>query len=224
MGASSAVLSALVLPFVDLSWLGTTAGLVMALWLGLATISIAYVMFTWGLGGLTAATAATLTLGEPLTASILGHRRSRRTALGARDRRSRDPRRRARPARVGVARASRPGAVRGGGLTMPHIEIRVDDLTGEATRALIAFHLDGHARHVAARERARARHRRAAASVHHVLVGVDRRRARGHRRAQVDRCRARRAQVDARGRPLPRQRRGPSAPASHHRRGARGAA
>ena len=61
-----------VLPFVDLSWLATTAGLVMALWLGIATISIAYVMFTWGLGGLTAATAATLTLGEPLTASILG--------------------------------------------------------------------------------------------------------------------------------------------------------
>lgn len=26
---------------------------------------------------------------------------------------------------------------------MPHIEIRVDDLTGENTRALIAFHLDG---------------------------------------------------------------------------------
>lgn len=72
MGASSAVMSALVLPFVDLAWLATTAGLVMALWLGIATISIAYVMFTWGLGGLTAATAATLTLGEPLTASILG--------------------------------------------------------------------------------------------------------------------------------------------------------
>ncbi|SFS17289.1 drug/metabolite transporter, DME family [Microbacterium sp. cf046] len=72
MGASSAVISALVLPFVDLAWLATPTGLVMALWLGLATISIAYVMFTWGLGGLTAATAATLTLGEPLTASILG--------------------------------------------------------------------------------------------------------------------------------------------------------
>jgi len=72
MGASSAVMSALVLPFVDLAWLATPAGLVMALWLGIATISIAYVMFTWGLGGLTAATAATLTLGEPLTASILG--------------------------------------------------------------------------------------------------------------------------------------------------------
>lgn len=72
MGASSAVLSALVLPFVDLRWLATAPGLVMALWLGLATISIAYVMFTWGLGGLTAATAATLTLGEPLTAAVLG--------------------------------------------------------------------------------------------------------------------------------------------------------
>jgi DME family drug/metabolite transporter len=72
MGASSAVISALVLPFVELGWLATAPGLVMALWMGLATISIAYVMFTWGLGGLTAATAATLTLGEPLTASILG--------------------------------------------------------------------------------------------------------------------------------------------------------
>ena len=72
MGASSAVISAFVLPFVDLRWLGTPEGLAMALWLGIATISIAYVLFTWGLGGLTAATAATLTLGEPLTASILG--------------------------------------------------------------------------------------------------------------------------------------------------------
>lgn len=72
MGASSAVLAALVLPFADVSWLSTTPGLVMALWLGLATIAVAYVLFTWGLDGLTAATAATLTLGEPLTASILG--------------------------------------------------------------------------------------------------------------------------------------------------------
>ncbi|MFI8593880.1 DMT family transporter [Microbacterium sp. NPDC078428] len=72
MGAGSAVLSAGVLPFVDLSWLAQPAGVVMAVWLGLATISLAYVLFTWGLNGLTAATAATLTLGEPLTASILG--------------------------------------------------------------------------------------------------------------------------------------------------------
>jgi DME family drug/metabolite transporter len=72
MGASSAVICVFAVPFVDLSWLGTPAGVVMALWLGLGTISIAYVLFTWGLSGLTAATAATLTLGEPLTASILG--------------------------------------------------------------------------------------------------------------------------------------------------------
>jgi DME family drug/metabolite transporter len=72
MGASAAVLSAFALPFVDLAWLGTASGLTMALWLGFATIAIAYVLFTWGLSGLTAATAATLTLGEPLTASILG--------------------------------------------------------------------------------------------------------------------------------------------------------
>ncbi len=72
MGASSAVLCAFAVPFVDLAWLGTQSGLVMALWLGLATISVAYVLFTWGLSGLTAATAATLTLGEPLTAAVLG--------------------------------------------------------------------------------------------------------------------------------------------------------
>ncbi|WP_127820118.1 DMT family transporter [Microbacterium sp. CPCC 204701] len=72
MGASSALICAFALPFVDLAWLATPTGLTMALWLGLATISIAYVLFTWGLSGLTAATAATLTLGEPLTASVLG--------------------------------------------------------------------------------------------------------------------------------------------------------
>jgi DME family drug/metabolite transporter len=72
MGVSSAALCALALPFVDLSWLGETEGVVMAVWLGIATIAIAYVLFTWGLSGLTAATAATLTLGEPLTAALLG--------------------------------------------------------------------------------------------------------------------------------------------------------
>lgn len=72
MGASSAVIAFVALAFVDLSWLATTAGLTMGLWLGIGTISIAYVLFTWGLSALTAATAATLTLGEPLTASLLG--------------------------------------------------------------------------------------------------------------------------------------------------------
>lgn len=72
MGASSGLIGILALPFVDLSWVASPRGLVMALWLGLATTSVAYVLFTWGLRGLTAATAATLTLAEPLTATVLG--------------------------------------------------------------------------------------------------------------------------------------------------------
>lgn len=72
MGASSAAIFACALPFVDIGWLAEPRGIAMALWLGLATIGVAYVLFTWGLSGLTAATAATLTLAEPLTASILG--------------------------------------------------------------------------------------------------------------------------------------------------------
>lgn len=72
MGASSAIVGALALPFVDVTWLASPRGAIMALWLGLATIALAYTLFTWGLQGLTAATAATLTLAEPLTASLLG--------------------------------------------------------------------------------------------------------------------------------------------------------
>lgn len=72
MGGGSAVLA---IPFLftgGLAWLADPRGLIMALWLGLATVTIAYALFTWGLGGLSAAAAATLTLGEPLTASALG--------------------------------------------------------------------------------------------------------------------------------------------------------
>ncbi len=72
MGACAAAIFACALPFVDVGWLAEPRGIAMALWLGLATIGVAYVLFTWGLSGLTAATAATLTLAEPLTASILG--------------------------------------------------------------------------------------------------------------------------------------------------------
>lgn len=72
MGAGSAIICALAIPFVDLTWIADPGGLVMTLWLGLATIAVAYTLFTWGLQGLTAATAATLTLGEPLTAAVLG--------------------------------------------------------------------------------------------------------------------------------------------------------
>ncbi len=72
MGAGAGILALAALPLVDVSWLADPRGWPMALWLGLGTIVVAYALFTWGLGGLTAATAATLTLGEPLTASVLG--------------------------------------------------------------------------------------------------------------------------------------------------------
>lgn len=72
MGVGSAVVCAAVIPFVDVSWVVSSSGVAMASWLGFATIAAAYALFTWGLQGLTAATAATLTLAEPLTATILG--------------------------------------------------------------------------------------------------------------------------------------------------------
>ncbi len=72
MGAWSAAVAVGALPFVDVSWALEPGGLVMTLWLGVATIAVAYTLFTWGLERLTAATAATLTLAEPLTASLLG--------------------------------------------------------------------------------------------------------------------------------------------------------
>lgn len=56
----------------DLGWLLTPEGVAMALWLGLVTTTLAYVLFARGLIGLSAATVSTLTLAEPLTATLLG--------------------------------------------------------------------------------------------------------------------------------------------------------
>ena len=75
MGAlfgTAAVASIPVLLMTDASWLATAAGLAMALWLGLVTTTLAYVLFGAGLAGLAPATVSTLTLAEPLTAGILG--------------------------------------------------------------------------------------------------------------------------------------------------------
>ncbi|QLD10937.1 DMT family transporter [Microbacterium oleivorans] len=72
MGAGAAVCGLVMLPFTDMGWFAEPRGWLMAVWLGLATVALAYALFTWGLGGLSAATAATLTLAEPLTASLLG--------------------------------------------------------------------------------------------------------------------------------------------------------
>ncbi len=63
------------LPFLlltDLSWLATLEGVVMALWLGLVTITVACLFLANGLKALSASTVATLGLGEPFTATLLG--------------------------------------------------------------------------------------------------------------------------------------------------------
>lgn len=72
MGAGSALGALFMLPFATFTWLTQPSGIAVALWLGLATIALAYTLFTWGLQRLTAATAATLTLAEPVTATLLG--------------------------------------------------------------------------------------------------------------------------------------------------------
>lgn len=72
MGAGAAVCGTALVPLTDLAWVLEPRGWTMSLWLGLATVALAYALFTWGLSGVTAATAATLTLAEPLTASVLG--------------------------------------------------------------------------------------------------------------------------------------------------------
>jgi drug/metabolite transporter, DME family len=60
------------LPGTGAAWLATGQGLAMALWLALVTTTLAYLLFGYGLAGLPAATVSTLTLAEPLTASVLG--------------------------------------------------------------------------------------------------------------------------------------------------------
>ncbi len=56
----------------DPSWLASVEGLLMALWLGIATITVACLFLAYGLKKLSASTVATLGLGEPLTATLLG--------------------------------------------------------------------------------------------------------------------------------------------------------
>jgi drug/metabolite transporter, DME family len=68
----AALLSLPGLALVELRWVTTVDGAVMALHLGVVTTAVAYLLFGRGLRTTGAATAATLTLGEPITATILG--------------------------------------------------------------------------------------------------------------------------------------------------------
>ena len=69
-------LSALILsPFIfinDMTWLGETNGFLVALHIGLLATTLAYFLFSSGLRHVKSSTAVTLSLGEPLTASLLG--------------------------------------------------------------------------------------------------------------------------------------------------------
>ncbi|MFJ4158925.1 DMT family transporter [Microbacterium testaceum] len=68
----AAVASLPVLVLAGTSWLLTPNGLALALWLGVVTTAIAYLLFGWGLARLSAVTVSTLTLAEPLAATLLG--------------------------------------------------------------------------------------------------------------------------------------------------------
>lgn len=68
----AAVASAPVLLVAGTSWLLTPNGFALTLWLGIVTTAVAYLLFGWGLARLTAVTVSTLTLAEPLGATILG--------------------------------------------------------------------------------------------------------------------------------------------------------
>jgi DME family drug/metabolite transporter len=56
----------------NIAWLAQPRGAAVALHLGLVTVALAYTLFARGLRHVPVATAATLTLGEPLTAGLLG--------------------------------------------------------------------------------------------------------------------------------------------------------
>ncbi|MCM3500924.1 DMT family transporter [Microbacterium sp. P26] len=68
----AALASAPVLLLAGSAWLLTPNGLALALWLGVVTTTVAYVLFGWGLARLSAVTVSTLTLAEPLAATLLG--------------------------------------------------------------------------------------------------------------------------------------------------------
>lgn len=61
-----------ILFFQNLDWVLSAHGIMVSLHLGLITVAIAYTLFGLGLASVSTQTAATLTLGEPFTAAMLG--------------------------------------------------------------------------------------------------------------------------------------------------------
>ena len=70
--AGGALLLLPLLLVVDLGWVATWSGVATVLWLGAVPTALAYWLFARGLRRLPAAEVATLTLAEPVTATLLG--------------------------------------------------------------------------------------------------------------------------------------------------------
>lgn len=68
----SAILLMPVLFAYDVAWVASPLGIGVMLHLGILTTAVAYICFSKGLKNVTAATAVTLSLAEPLTAALLG--------------------------------------------------------------------------------------------------------------------------------------------------------
>jgi DME family drug/metabolite transporter len=74
LAASFSFGAVLLLPFLfmDSAWLFTGKGLILALWLGLASTTLSYVLFGIGITHLAPGVVATLLLSEPAIATLLG--------------------------------------------------------------------------------------------------------------------------------------------------------
>lgn len=70
--AAGALLLSPALAVEPLGWLASAGGVVMALHLGLVTVTVGYLLYGFGLRVLAASTAVTLTLAEPVTAALSG--------------------------------------------------------------------------------------------------------------------------------------------------------
>ncbi|MCH4250394.1 MAG: DMT family transporter [Microbacteriaceae bacterium] len=68
----AALLSLPILLFTGASWVLTPRGLALAGWLGAVATALAYWLFSWGLARLPASTVSTITIAEPLMATLLG--------------------------------------------------------------------------------------------------------------------------------------------------------
>ena len=75
MAAFFSIGALVLVPFLvsaDLAWVFTRGGAIMVLWLGLVATGLSYVLFQRGIAGLPASTVATMSLAEPVTATLLG--------------------------------------------------------------------------------------------------------------------------------------------------------